>query len=259
MIVSHSRRYIFIKTKKTAGTSIEVFLARYANAQDTVTPVAPEDATNDHQPRNYRGTFNPFPEAFGFLGTDEKMRDEWRFVTGGGVMQPVGQALKGKRYYNHIPAYRVRSRVGNDTWDRYFTFAIERNPWDKALSQFYWKARRRPGYTFEQFVAERDVGVNYPRYCDPRTGAVMVDRIVYFHQLNAQLGEICRKVGIPWDGALPVRAKAASRTERKPYQELFQDELAPYRGEIDRLFAREIALHGWDYDSGLPTAVGGTA
>src|SRR4030095_6484076 len=60
MILSHKHRFIFIKTAKTAGTSIEVFLSKHCGPDDVVTPVAP--AVEGHQPRNYQGLINPFPE-----------------------------------------------------------------------------------------------------------------------------------------------------------------------------------------------------
>jgi hypothetical protein len=248
VIISHSHEFIFIKTKKTAGTSIEVYLAPQCGDKDVVTPVGEEEATHDHRPRNYRGPINPLAEAFGLLGAPT----EWRDIDGGGALKPFGHLLKGKRFYNHIPAYRVEKRIGPEAWRRYYTFTVERNPWDKAISQYYWKARRRTGYTFADFVAERDVGVNYPRYCRPRTREIMVDRIVYFHRLNEGLSEVCERVGVPFPGALPVRAKASTRSDRKPYQELFAGELAPYRTAIDELFAVEIEMHGWDFASGLP-------
>lgn len=280
-----------MKTKKTAGTSVELFLSQFCGDADIVTPVSSEDETPGHRPRNFRGVFNPIPEAFEYVmphrrsilrdstgagGSDaslgvifynaatnpadaatnaaaEATRDEWRRVTGGGFLQPFGQALKGKRFYNHVPAFRAAARVGASVWDDLFTFTIERNPWDKALSLFYWKARRRKNYTFAAFIDEGDVGINYPRYCHPRTGAVLVDRIIYYHQLNAALGEICDALDIPWDGILPVRAKGATRTDRQPYQELFTGELARYREALDRLFSAEIELHGWDFNTGMPT------
>lgn len=249
MIVSHSHEFVFVKTKKTAGTSIEVFLAQHCSDGDVVTPVGVEPETRDHRPRNYRGIVNPFPEAAGLVTASS----QWRQVDGGGVLKSFGHLIKRKRFYNHIPAYRIQHRLGRDRWQRYASFAVERNPWDKALSQFYWKARRRPGYTFEQFVADGDVGINYPRYCSPVSGDIMVDTIIYFHALDAGLSSMCEQVGVPFPGSLPVRAKASTRTNRAPYQDLFRTELAPFRAAIDELFAVEIELHGWDFASGLPT------
>ena len=253
MIISHTHQFIFIKTKKTAGTSIEVYLSDLLGEGDVVTPVGAEEATAGHRPRNFGGPFSPFGEALGLVAAPPG----WKEIGGGGAIRSLGHAVKGKRFYNHISAYRVRRRVGGDTWGRYFTFAVERNPWDKAISQFYWKARRRPGYTFGEFVEEGDVGVNYPRYCHPRTGAVMVDRILYYDRLNEELADVFGRLGVPFPGSLEVRAKGATRTDRKPYQELFTGELAEHRAAIDALFAKEIALHGWEFESGKAAAAAG--
>jgi hypothetical protein len=250
MIVSHSRQFVFIKTKKTAGTSIELFLSPLLSKEDIVTPVSPEDTTEEHRPRNFQGSFWPVPEAAGLVGAPA----EWKRIDGGGAIRSLGHALKGKRYYNHISAYRVAHRLTWPIWKHYLTVAVERNPWDKAISQFYWKARRRENYTFRDFVAEGDVGVNWPRYCDPRSGEILVDRVLYYHRLNQELDSLFGELGIPFAGSLNVRAKGKTRTDRKPYQELFTGELAPYRSEVERLFAHEISLHGWDFDSGLPHA-----
>src|ERR1700682_2469961 len=60
MIISHKYKLIFIKTAKTAGTSIEVFLSKQCGPMDIVTPIAPP--IEGHQPRNYQGFINPISE-----------------------------------------------------------------------------------------------------------------------------------------------------------------------------------------------------
>ncbi|MCF7914761.1 MAG: hypothetical protein K9L66_06330 [Spirochaetaceae bacterium] len=245
MIISHSHKAVFIKTKKTAGTSIEVYMSDYMGPDDILTPVGAEEATEGHHPQNYRGLWNPLPEVLEIGGAGERWRREC-----GGPFKSIAQLGKTRKFYNHIPAYRVSKRVPKNLWQDYLVFTVERNPWDKALSQFYWKARRRTGYTFKQFIEEGDVGVNYPRYCHPKTGDILVDYIIYYHELNEGLGRVFEHLGIPYSGSLDVRAKTGTRKNRTPYQELFTGELSAYRGAIDALCAPEIELHGWDFDSG---------
>ena len=52
-IVSHKFGFIFCKTRKTAGTSLEVYLGRRCGPEDIVTPILPPNP--EHQPRNHRG------------------------------------------------------------------------------------------------------------------------------------------------------------------------------------------------------------
>ena len=54
VIVLPDHGLIFVKTWKTAGTSIEVFLERVGGDNAIVTPIRPE--VNGHRPRNHEGT-----------------------------------------------------------------------------------------------------------------------------------------------------------------------------------------------------------
>ena len=62
MIISHRYRFIFIKTLKTAGTSIEVYLSEHCGPDDIFTPVFPP--IDGHRPRNFGRFYNHY-SAFG--------------------------------------------------------------------------------------------------------------------------------------------------------------------------------------------------
>ena len=43
MIISHEHKFIFLKTRKTAGTSIELALSQLCGPNDIITPISPND------------------------------------------------------------------------------------------------------------------------------------------------------------------------------------------------------------------------
>ena len=52
MIVSHKHRFVFIKTRKTGGSSIEQALSEYCGKDDVLTPL-PQEVKIPYLPRNY--------------------------------------------------------------------------------------------------------------------------------------------------------------------------------------------------------------
>ena len=62
--------------------------------------------------------------------------------------------------------------------------------------------------------------------------------------LVAELSEVFAQLKIPFDGTLGVTAKSGYRSDRRPYQEVFNDE---QRKIVEKAFAKEIKLHGYRF------------
>lgn len=241
MVISHRYRFIFVKTSKTAGTSVEAFLSRHCGPEDVFTPTRPP--VEGHEPRNWRGHFNPLPEMFSFhYPRNPKIFAERRFFTPARTLKDF---LHGRRFHEHIPARIAKRRMGEEIWNDYFKFTIERNPWDKTLSHFNMQSSVRGGeLSLDEYFEHGEFCVNLPIYTDEQ-GEVMVDEVIRYEELAEGMGRICERLEIPWSGSLGVRAKSEYRKDRTHYSQVLSGE---QRKILDRVFAREIELHGFRWE-----------
>ena len=58
MIISHRHRFIFLKTIKTAGTSIEIALSKHCGPKDTITAFLTSEDEEIRRNLGYRGPQN---------------------------------------------------------------------------------------------------------------------------------------------------------------------------------------------------------
>lgn len=228
MIISHRHRFIFVKTVKTAGTSIEIFLSQHCGAKDVVTPIDPPVA--GHEPRNYTGFVNPLP---GIIKRPTR------------VFRAAAHMFSQRKFYNHMPAILVQKRVAARIWKSYFKFCVERNPWDKTLSHYYMqKARHGEPLSLDEYLERGNLPINYPRYTDAMGKRIIVDRVLRYENLNAELAQVFAELGIPFGDGLGIHAKADYRKDRTPYQAVFNEQ---QRSIIEKAFAREIELRGYHF------------
>mgnify|MGYP003123864328 CR=1 FL=1 len=229
MIVSHRHRFIFVKTHKTAGSSLEVALARECGDGDIVSHM--EDNIASGLPRNYGPT-----SALGPIYNRHKLLRK---------LLSRHSPLLGAFYYEHMAASRIRELVGEDVWNSYFTFCFERNPWDKVVSYYLWKkhGQHKPMLPFDEYIARKPHRL--PRDSDLYwdDSGIMVDRVFEFRDLSAGLAELRERLGLELPEPLP-REKTGVAMERRPYTEYYSD---GSREAVARLFAREIETMGYTF------------
>jgi len=223
MIICHKHRFVFVKTRKTASTSVEVLLSQYCGDADVLTPINPPIAP--HIPRNYQGPWNPLPDLLYFRG---------RYG-----LEILRAFRNGLRFHNHMPAGRIRRHVDPEIWNGYFKFCVERNPWDKTVSHYYFGRRRSRGrITFDEYMRRERFCVDWDCYTD-MAGKLIVDRVIKYENLEQDLKDVLAGLGIQSTGTLDVRAKSNHRQDGVPYQRLFSN---VQRLQIQKAFRREIAL-----------------
>jgi hypothetical protein len=130
-------------------------------------------------------------------------------------------------------------------FDSYYKFCFERNPYDKAISLYYYTNGDQKHESIEAFI--RDGGLSVVRGYDQYTIStqVAVDSIFKFEEMDKALEQIAETVGLERPLRLPrFRAKSKSRKDKRPYQEVLT---TTERRLIETVWAREIALLGYHF------------
>lgn len=203
MIVSYKHELVFVKTKKTAGSTLEKLLFPFLGHKDVCTG-SPRDET----PR------------INTPSTD-----------------------------GHASWAKIQASYPTE-WRDYFKFTIERNPWDKVVSSYYWhqeiKPQRFGGMSFEEYVMTCDLlPIDWLNYCD-RNNVLRVDKIYKYEEMEnmyIDLNEMFKLI-IPLSQVKSTKLKGDIRKERD-YRKIHTN------ATIDRvaqLFKNEIKLLGYTYE-----------
>jgi hypothetical protein len=230
MILSHRYRFIFIKTSKTAGTSVEIALSRHCGPEDIITPISPAD--------------EPLRRACGGKGPQNHLLPR----SGYGLMDRFRHFTSGRErlgFWNHMSAAEICARIPEAVWNSYYKFCFERNPWDRVISYYYWKHREEPRPALSEFVHSERLGKLRKQGRDLYTigGEVVVDRVCRFEALDDELEAVCRKLGMPQPLELP-RAKGGFRRDRRSYRDLLGER---ERQRIAEFFHDEITRLGYEF------------
>lgn len=231
MIISHAHQFIFLKTKKCAGTSIELALSQICGPDDVITRVSPED-------ENARVGRGPQHE----LIPAQYRVPSWR------MRRLLGRspARSGTVYFNHMTAAALRRAMDPDLFDTYRKVTVVRNPWDQEVSLYYWLTRhkrRRP--SFDQFVQSprrRSERKNFDIYSIE--GRIVADVVLNYERLADDFSAFVVSLGIASPPQLPY-AKAGHRpSEQRDYRSHYTNDT---RDIIARRHAREIEAFGFEF------------
>jgi hypothetical protein len=225
MIISHRYKFIFIKTRKTAGTSVEIALSKFCGPDDIITRISSVD-------EKLRRSFD-YPGA-------QNCYKSWREFNGADWFRQLIKFRRPKKFYNHTPATLIRDYVGGDIWNSYYKFCFERNPWDKAVSLYYWRNKTEPRPHFEDFI--RQSLSEFSLYSID--GKIAVDHVYRFEEVGAAMQKLADRLGLP---EVPTLSRTKNKTNKnmKGHYKSFYDEST--RDYISREYSREIDLMGYEF------------
>lgn len=226
VLLSRSHDLIFIKTKKTAGTTVEAYL---------------EVACD---PARWTGDWENLHV------TDGVMTDDLIVTARGDGTRRRGSRehveVGGVRLTNHMPPSSVIAAFGRDIWNASLTCAGVRNPWDRMASMFFWTKRRDSSRdhlladpeaaraAFAEFIE----GWQRESIDDEIMSAdVGVDAFIRYEHLTEDLGRLLDRCSLGDPGFGLPRLKAGSRPEGYAwlYSEDSKERVATlYADQIDR-------------------------
>ena len=178
-IISHAYNFIFIKTTKTAGTSIEVDLAAVLEPDAIVTPIIP--TIEHHRPRN------------------------WQTASGDAA------------FYNHMTATEIRSELGAERFNRMHKFCVEREPVSKCISHFH-MMRNSSSHnpegecksSWDEYCSAGRFPIDLRKYTEPSENVyltLLADTILEYETLQYSLPKLLINLGVK-DFKLTSRMKS---------------------------------------------------
>ncbi|MEM7695048.1 MAG: sulfotransferase family 2 domain-containing protein [Pseudomonadota bacterium] len=218
MFVSHAHRFIFLRTEKTGGTSLDAAL-RAVFDEGITFPGQVRPSWSKKLPFSYGGLQRRAPRLFGL--------------------------------HPHATAADARAVLGKSVFDSYFKFAVERNPWDRQISLYThreWK-KGKDNKNFDkdmQSILYRSTELcrlnNFAMYAID--GAVVCDRVLDYATLHDDLKTLATERGWPDITAHLPRLRQYSG-ERPHYSTYYSDET---RDLIARWYKSEINAFNYTFD-----------
>ena len=212
MIISHKHKFIFFKSKKTAGSSIQVTLAKHCGEDDIITG-------------QYQDGIDDETHSTG-LNMD-------KFFT----------------KHPHPPLRETHSwfidKFGWDTWLSYFKFGFVRNPYDIAVSRYHWNKRGKDT-SVEDFMewTKGDMDMTDKPYIYLGDGVNTLDFVGKYETLQEDYEYICNKLNLP---AIPLSNKKSGFREKKHYSTFYQDEDTIER--VTNFFSEDLQYHGYTFSA----------
>ena len=201
MIISHKHKFIFIKTRKTAGSTLEALLYPYLDKETDICTGSPRDGTPRLNAPNDNGHAS-YSEAMNIAGNPED----------------------------------------------YFAFTVERNPWDKMVSAYWWHKKMKPEWSWVTSFSEYMYCPFIPKDWNKYTiqGKNQTNRIFRYEDMGGMYWFLNDRYGfnITEDQWQNTRMKSGIR-ESGHYSEMYD---VITKNRVSKLFKEEIYMLGYEYE-----------
>ena len=219
MILNHKYKFIFIKSFKTAGTSLEIALSKFCGNKDIITPIVKED---------------------------ERLRSKLNFTP--------PQNYEGMR--EHMSATEIKNKIGTELFNDFFKFVVIRNPYEQVISAYYWHNEskkkekkfflfKKKPISFDKFFKRKIHHIfedEINRYSE--NGKVLVDQFVRYENFKDDLTKVSETLKLPeniYDIFKSIKAKSKIRPSLEKAVKLNNE----HKCQINKYARKIITLHNY--------------
>ena len=232
MLVSHRKRFIYLKTVKTASTSVESFFEPYCMPEGT------------WQFEKFRNETISLDGIVGYRGVKQR---RWF-------------GMRRRKWFDHMSATLVKKQLKPAQWNNYFKFCVIRNPFDRIVSAFHffqWMDERELqkmhvpscGNDIERIRewVKVDVGPKtqvFDRCCYTIDNQICVDFFIRYENLINDLAVVCDRLKIEADPSSLKNMVSGMRPRATPIADYYD---ASTKLLIERLFEFEFQHFGYEF------------
>jgi len=218
LIISHSKKFIFVHIYKTGGTSVTASLLPYARFIEKITAYYPT-----------KKLVSLINKVFGLSDNGNK------WING---------------LHKHAMARDIKEYVGRNVFDDYFKFAFVRNPYDLQVSLYHYIKQHEDHrdskianeVSFEEFV-EREISQKKPLQSDflmNDKGEIVVDFIGKTENLNDDILSVFERLNIQSDS---IKMTSLNKSKRRAdYDSYYTPEL---KRKVYEYYKKDFEIFGY--------------
>jgi hypothetical protein len=228
MIISNSKKFIFVKPPKCAGTSIENSFLMTANQKDIYSTIT---HTHDFEEKH--------------LNLNYLLRNDYVFLKNNFMLKIQEHAsLENIKFFCDV-LYQ------NKLCDDFFNFdkiSIIRNPWDRIISHYYWDIFifNYKNTTLNDFLNKADFKLNCWNYYT-LNNKFNIDTLIIYEDLENNFN---KKITSKYNVKLhELKFKSFTRKNKEPYWKMFNEKTAETVYNYCKL---EIDFFGYEFGKTHP-------
>ena len=221
MIINHKYKFIFIKSFKTAGTSLEIALSKFCGDKDVITKIEPDD---------------------------EIIRKKLKYT---GPQNNTGMKI-------HMTASEIKSKIKSEIFKNYFKFVVVRNPFDQIISAFYWHNEskknekkffflKKKSIDFDKFFERKARHIfedEINRYSENEE--ILIDKFISYENLKNDLSSLSDLINLPenlYEVFKNIKAKSNIKPSKDKRIKLNKNHIMKIYKYADKI----IKLHNYKY------------